>query len=50
MDFADQIEALSARVAKQLDHIKTEEAAKNALVMPFIQALGYNVFFARPSC
>ena len=25
-------------------HLGTEEATKNALVMPFIQALGYNVF------
>ncbi len=29
---------------QQLAHIQTEEATKNALVMPFISALGYNVF------
>jgi len=28
----------------QKEHIHTEEATKNALVMPFISALGYNVF------
>lgn len=44
MDFADQISALAARVAKQIDHIQTEEATKNALILPFINALGYNVF------
>lgn len=44
MDFADQILALAARIPKQLDHIHTEEATKNALVLPFINALGYNVF------
>ena len=44
MDFADQIAALAARVHKQLEHIQTEEATKNALVLPFINALGYNVF------
>ncbi len=44
MDFLDQITALSVRAAKQLDHIQTEEATKNALVLPFIQALGYNIF------
>ncbi|PSQ77905.1 MAG: restriction endonuclease [Bacteroidetes bacterium QH_8_67_23] len=44
MDFAEQIEALAARVEGQLEGIQTEEATKNALVMPFLQALGYNVF------
>lgn len=44
MDFIDQIRELSARIPKQLPHIQTEEATKNALVMPFISALGYNVF------
>jgi predicted type IV restriction endonuclease len=44
MDFIDKIRELSARIPKQLDHIQTEEATKNALVMPFINALGYNVF------
>jgi hypothetical protein len=44
MDFIDQIQALASRLDKQLDHITTEEATKNALVMPFINALGYNVF------
>lgn len=44
MDFIDKIRELSARIPKQLEHIQTEEATKNALVMPFISALGYNVF------
>ena len=44
MDFIDKIQELSARIPKQLNHIQTEEATKNALVMPFISALGYNVF------
>jgi predicted type IV restriction endonuclease len=44
MDFIDRIRELAARVPKQLEHIQTEEATKNALVMPFIAALGYNVF------
>lgn len=44
MDFIDAIRELSARVPKQLPHIQTEEATKNAFVMPFISALGYNVF------
>ncbi|HYU30616.1 MAG TPA: type I restriction endonuclease [Thermoanaerobaculia bacterium] len=44
MDFADRIRELANRIPQQLPHIKTEEATKNALVMPFISALGYNVF------
>lgn len=44
MDFIDRIRELAARAEKQLSIIQTEEATKNALVMPFISALGYNVF------
>ncbi len=43
-DFANKLSALAARVAKQVDTVQTEEAAKTAFVMPFIQALGYDVF------
>ncbi|RKZ70536.1 MAG: restriction endonuclease, partial [Candidatus Parabeggiatoa sp. nov. 1] len=44
MDLIDELKALSSKVSKQLDIIQTEEATKNAFVMPFINALGYNVF------
>ena len=44
MDFIDQIRVIAARIPKQMEHIRTEEATKNALVMPFIKALGYDVF------
>jgi hypothetical protein len=44
MDFIDRIRELSVRIPKQLDHIQTEEATKNALILPFIAALGYDVF------
>ena len=44
MDFIDIIRDLSARIQKQAGGIQTEEATKNAFVMPFIGALGYNVF------
>lgn len=44
MDFKDQIAQLAARVEKMLPQIQTEEATKNALVMPFIQIMGYDVF------
>ena len=44
MDLIDRLKELSARKSKQIDHLQTEEATKTALVMPLIQALGYNVF------
>ena len=44
MDLVDQLRALGERIEKQLEQIGTEEAAKTAFVMPFIQALGFNVF------
>lgn len=44
MDFIDHLRGLSTRVAATKDLLQTEEATKNAMVMPFIQILGYNVF------
>ncbi len=44
MDFKDTIRQLSERVAKLKENIHTEEATKTALILPFLQALGYDVF------
>ena len=44
MDLIDQLRALATRVVASKDMISTEEATKNAMIMPFIQILGYNVF------
>ena len=44
MDLIDRMREISNQAPRQLEFIKTEEATKNAFVMPFIQALGYNVF------
>jgi len=44
MDFKDQLKSIGDRVAKLKDQIQTEEATKNAFIMPFLQALGYDVF------
>lgn len=44
MDFKDQIKILGERVLKLKDQIATEEATKNAFIMPFIQSLGYDIF------
>jgi hypothetical protein len=44
VDLIDQLNALASRIRTTKDLIQTEEATKNAMVMPFIQILGYNVF------
>ena len=44
MDFKDTIKQLSERIEKLKGNITTEEATKNAFIMPFINALGYDVF------
>ena len=44
MDFKDQLKQLSDRVGRLKDQIQTEEATKNAFIMPFIISLGYDVF------
>ncbi len=44
MEFKDSVLQFSSRVEKLCPQIQTEEATKNALIMPFIQLLGYDVF------
>ncbi|MGQ4650126.1 type I restriction endonuclease [Lyngbya aestuarii] len=50
MDFIDQIKSISQQISKLREQIKTEEATKSAFVMPFINALGYNVFNPMEVC
>lgn len=44
MDFKDKIVNLADKVRSMKDKIQTEEATKTALIMPFLQCLGYDVF------
>jgi hypothetical protein len=44
MELIDSIQLLAKIYAERKSAIQTEEATKNALIMPFISALGYNVF------
>ena len=45
MDFIDRLQSLSTKVDQVGASLQTEEATKNALIMPFIhQVLGYDVF------
>ncbi|WP_126244412.1 type I restriction endonuclease [Chitinophaga rhizosphaerae] len=44
MDFKDEIKLFGDKVEKLKSQIQTEEATKNAFIMPFIKVLGYDVF------
>lgn len=44
MDFKDSIVSLASRFEKIKDSLQTEEATKNGLILPFLSALGYDVF------
>lgn len=45
MEFEESLNQVAAKVRDLKDGIETEEATKNAFIMPFIgQVLGYDVF------
>jgi hypothetical protein len=44
MDFIEVLQSISSKIVKQRSIINTEEATKNAFIMPFISALGYDIF------
>ncbi len=44
MDLIDKLREISTRIQRQIDSVKTEEASKTAFVLPFLQALGYDIF------
>ncbi|MEI3799695.1 MULTISPECIES: type I restriction endonuclease [unclassified Chitinophaga] len=44
MDFKDLLKQLAERILKHKELVQTEEATKHSFVMPFLQALGYDVF------
>lgn len=45
MDFDERLWALASKVGNQREAIQTEEATKNAFIMPFISTiLGYDIF------
>ena len=45
MEFEEKLAGLAAKIRQQSAAIQTEEATKNAFIMPFIQSiLGYDVF------
>ena len=44
MELKEQLQKIANSISSLKDKIQTEEATKNAFIMPFIQCLGYNVF------
>lgn len=44
MDLSDELKKLALRIEKQNAHTLTEEAVKTAFILPFIKALGYDIF------
>jgi hypothetical protein len=44
MDFSQRVKDLAARSRHASQHALTEEATKTSVVMPFIQALGFDLF------
>ena len=47
MDLIDKLKDIASRISKTKNQVGTEEATKNAFVMPFLSALGYDVFDPR---
>jgi len=44
MDLKDQLKQIADKISKFKESTLTEEATKNAFIMPFINALGYDIF------
>lgn len=44
MDLIDRLREIAAQIPLHKDRLETEEATKTSLVMPFLVALGYEVF------
>ena len=44
MDLLDRLRAIANRIPQQAEHLQTEEATKMALIVPFLAALGWDVY------
>lgn len=44
MEFEEKIKNFATRISEIKENIKTEEATKTSIIMPFFQMLGYDVF------
>ena len=43
-EFKNKIRDIATKIESTKNNVCTEEATKNACIMPFIRALGYDVF------
>lgn len=44
MSFTDAVRALANQIETRREHVHTEEAAKQALILPFIALLGFDIY------
>lgn len=44
MSFADTIRTLAGQIKERRQHVQTEEAGKQALILPFVAALGFDIW------
>ena len=44
MDFIDDVRIRSGRFRERIGYLETEEATKTALVLPFLEMMGYSIF------
>ncbi|MBP2046904.1 type I restriction endonuclease [Methanobacterium aggregans] len=44
MELNDELKKVSEKIENKKDNIKTEEATKTAFILPFLKALGYDIF------
>ena len=40
----DKLKKISENIWKRKEYVETEEATKNAFILPFLEALGYDIF------
>lgn len=50
MDLSDHLKLLTEKATKLFPQLQTEEATKQALILPFIAALGYDIFNPNEVC
>jgi hypothetical protein len=44
MGFSDELRQLAEQVRRRVGNVKSEEGTKQALILPFFQVLGYDVY------
>jgi len=50
MPFIDAVRTLANQLSERRSHIQTEEAVKQALILPFFSLLGYDIYNPAGRC